>query len=338
MFFITSFLIINLNFLEVSEVDSFITSLYHEDYQNAKKWADYLKKKYPNEGLGWLLEGIMWDLYMIDFSYRGKEKEFFENMRIAEKKFKKSLKNSKSNLDKANYYFLLGAVYFYKANRYYRKKSYLKAFFTAKKGLSYLIKGNKMNPNLYDAYIGTGLYKYAVGKMREKLSWLPFISRPKQLQGIKEIEIAANKGKMVNVLAKGLLVWIYLYEKRRRDALKVARELEKRFPNSRNILWTVVFAEKANGHYRKTKNLFLRIYNSAQIYQKNYPYALALIEYWLSKMSYLLNQKDEAYKWYNLAEKHFKEVKNYDIIDGDPVKFKGNLKKLKKMLKRKWGV
>ena len=90
------------------------------------------------------------------------------------------------------------------------------------------------NPEYYDAYMGVGLYEYIVDNLRWYIKWLAMIVgyRGSEERGIEYLELAREKGLAVPDEASILLMIVYFREKKNRDALAIAGELHRRFPET----------------------------------------------------------------------------------------------------------
>jgi tetratricopeptide (TPR) repeat protein len=89
----------------------------------------------------------------------------------------------------------------------------------------------------YDIYLGTGIYNYYAEVIPERYPvakpLLLFIPPGDKATGIRQLRIAAEKGKYAHVEATYFLMQLnYLYEKNYPEALKLAVGLHQRYPNN----------------------------------------------------------------------------------------------------------
>ena len=94
----------------------------------------------------------------------------------------------------------------------------------------------KQHPEHGDAYLAAGLYNYYVDiaptfiKMLRAILFLPAGSRS---EGLKQVERAAHDGSLFAPLANDVLTEIYgAFEGRVPDAVRVAEQLQRRFPDN----------------------------------------------------------------------------------------------------------
>ncbi len=90
--------------------------------------------------------------------------------------------------------------------------------------------------NFYEAYIAIGTYKYWKSRRTEFLDWFPGYKDEKE-QGIKLLEKARKHVSYNTYLAVNSLIWIYIDQKKYRQAVELAEEALKEYPGSRFFEW-----------------------------------------------------------------------------------------------------
>ena len=107
--------------------------------------------------------------------------------------------------------------------------------------LRYSEKGNEWahrllatSPQFYDGYVATGIQKYLVSLKPAPLRWL---LRLKGIQGgqdesIRELELAAGKGRYLAPFARILLAVAHLRRQEREPAVVILAGLHQRFPHN----------------------------------------------------------------------------------------------------------
>ncbi|MBS1517627.1 MAG: DUF3808 domain-containing protein [Bacteroidetes bacterium] len=115
-------------------------------------------------------------------------------------------------------------------------KSLLKAASNGNDGYRILSSLIERKPDYYDAYMGLGLYKVALGFVPEKFKWLlSLIGFEGNIKdGVKYLNISKDKGKFTRTDSKVFLSIFSLREKEDNDktALKYSEELISEFPQS----------------------------------------------------------------------------------------------------------
>lgn len=89
-------------------------------------------------------------------------------------------------------------------------------------------------PDYYDAYVATGLGKYLIGGKAAPVRWILRLGGIKgdQEEGLKELTLAANRGKYLAPFARILLAFDDLRHKNKADARKKLSWLSQQFPNN----------------------------------------------------------------------------------------------------------
>ena len=118
------------------------------------------------------------------------------------------------------------------------KRSYLSAHARAKTARSLHQQVLKLDPNFNDARLAVGIYDYVVGVIPGYFRWLLGMFGVRgdgKEAGIRQLEIAADKGQRASTDAKMLLIVVYNREKRFDQALRFAADLHAQYP--RNFLF-----------------------------------------------------------------------------------------------------
>ncbi len=90
----------------------------------------------------------------------------------------------------------------------------------------------KIDPSFYDAYLTTGFTEYVIGDMPFVFRWLvkfDDVQGDKQ-QGIKNLQLVAEKGRYMRPMAKILLAAAELREKKYAETKRLLEELAREFP------------------------------------------------------------------------------------------------------------
>jgi len=103
-----------------------------------------------------------------------------------------------------------------------------------KKGAAYAQRLLKLNPNFYDAYLTTGMTEYVLGSLPFFVRWFVKVDNinGNKEQGIKTVELVAQKGHYLKPFAKILLAMAHLREKRPRAAELILAELVNDYPEN----------------------------------------------------------------------------------------------------------
>ena len=91
-----------------------------------------------------------------------------------------------------------------------------------------------VDPNCYDAYVASGFSKYIIGSLNAPMRWLVRlggISGDKQ-QGIKELQMTAERGRYLAPFANILLAIAYLREHDKNHARQLLTSLRDQYPGN----------------------------------------------------------------------------------------------------------
>jgi len=215
---------------------------------------DLVIKLTPGEPMGHFFRAAVLQSRMMDYEeYENDEKAFFAATRICRQLAQLKLKDRR---DEAWAHFFLGSALGYEAFFIGKKKKYLEAFRYGWQSLQHLEAALKIDPQLYDAYLGIGTYKYYRSKMSKSFSWLPFVKDKREV-GIRMIRQALAKGRYSRTAAINGLGWILMDESSPAEALALIDSALAMYPNSRFFLWSAGEAayrveryEQAAAHYR----------------------------------------------------------------------------------------
>jgi tetratricopeptide (TPR) repeat protein len=201
--------------------------------------------------------------------------------------------------------FFYGTVLGYEAVWEGQHGSWLKAVTTGLKSGKYFSKAIKLNPKLYDAYVGLGTLHYWRSAKMGFLRYLPFVPDQRK-QGIEELLLAKNKARYSSKTAALGLGWIY-YDKK--DYSKVVELTDSMLVSgkiSRQVLWLRAMANYNGGRYDEAIKDFTLIKESLiRKGNQNY-YNLITCGYYLGISNYVMGDKLTALR-------HFDEISSYKL-------------------------
>lgn len=248
---------------EVVRADSLLqeailrTALQH--YDRALSFTDRVIKIYPKEPIGYFFRAAVLQARMMDYeNYGTDEKAFLEATgwcrQLAQQKLKDPALTGNA---KAWAHFFFGSAIGYEAFVIGKKKKYFEAFHYGWQSIQHLEAALKIDPQLYDAYLGIGTYKYYRSKMSKSFRWLPFIKDEREM-GMNMIRQALAQGRYSRTAAINGLGWILMDEDRPKEALALIDSALVTYPASRFFLWSAGEAafrvkryEQAAAHYRQ---------------------------------------------------------------------------------------
>lgn len=217
-----------------------LEACYNFNWDQADQTFQNLIERYPDDPRGYHFESSIYLWYYLG----GKEKddldEFEKYSDLALSKGEALVDQNEKN-EMALY--ILGANYSYRAIAFGKAGNFLDAAWATKKAESFLSKVIELNPQRTDAYLGLGLYNFAVAQIPPAFKWalnLVGISGDKDV-GVKYIENAAENGIYSKVEAKYYLAQIEMdfltdYE----SSAAILKKLVRKYPQ--NILFSYSYA------------------------------------------------------------------------------------------------
>ena len=156
----------------------------------------------------------------------------YEAVEVGEAK----LAENKNDIDAR---FFLGGAYGSLGRYYALQKSYLNAYWYGKKGKDYLEEVVEMDSTYYDAYLGLGIYHYLADVLPRFVKILSVILgvQGDREQGLREIQLAAEKGLYSKTEAMFVLGGIYAFrEDRPEEAIEIFNKLLEKYPENPGAL------------------------------------------------------------------------------------------------------
>ncbi|MFQ5627597.1 MAG: tetratricopeptide repeat protein [bacterium] len=195
---------------------------------------------------GHLLKAVShYYLYLVDMDDKQAEEDF---KKLAIKASEIAKRKLQGNRDAVDALFALGTINMYLAAYYGENNSWVRAYWYGKEGIKYLQAVIDKNPAYYDAYLGLGLYHYYAAVMPRLVKAISYLLgvEADRMRGLRELQLAKDKGTYASVEAKFFLGYIYLYlEKDYQKALSYFKALSKNYPQ--NPVFRIVLGDS----YRK---------------------------------------------------------------------------------------
>ncbi len=210
--------------------------------------------------------------------------------------------------------FYLGGMHGYRGMAYQMQGSFLKAVLEGRAGYTDLEQAVEMRPDLYDAQMGFGLFRYLVAKIPAALSWgARLIGFDGDLEGgLQSLRAAAEKGVYTRSEATFFLSQFLWTEHRHEEALSLMKSLIRRFPDNTLFLVLCSSWELRQGNYQAASD---RIRKAAELNRnKKVKYGEEFIHSTRGTVAYAFNDFGTARRDFDsfLAEtKHADRIQNY---------------------------
>lgn len=271
--------------------------LYHSQYDQARAIFAQVSRRYPEDPAGdfFLAATDWWQLAEnLDHPPSQIEALLEEHCARTIQRAQATLKAATEVETLAQTYFYMGGAYGFKGRWAVTQGHWLSAYRSGKRGVHFLRLALDYDPELYDAYLGLGIYDYytdVLPRLQRVLARL-FIRGDRQ-RGLEELHLAKERGRYATVEATLFLIEIYTErEQTPEHALPLAQQLRQEFPESPAMhfaLMMALFHQKDWTGLREEANGYLRRIQAQDPYYTAKGMAPAL--YCLA-MSYLRGEKD----------------------------------------------
>ena len=241
----------------LAHADKGVDAIYNLDLNTARQELSTLLSEHPNYPLG-LFGQVMieWARYEYEF-----EKSNTEQAKVFENIINSSINGIetwlKQNGDEAQAYLALGGIYGVKARFLLANKSYVRAYFTGKKGLKYMNKAVEIDPKMYDAYLGQAIYEYYAGTLPSVVRVLAkLVISGDADKGIYYLNLIKDKGRYSANTAKLLLVEISIQSKKYYDpalAKQYIDEIIIKYPHNPLFRFVAIIAAYQNKNYEDVR-------------------------------------------------------------------------------------
>ena len=249
----------SLNFAQ-PEIEKNISKALEQSYnfkwEDAEETLNKLIEKYPEDPRGYhYLSGIyLW--YYLGSKNKTDYDRFVDYSDTTIDKAEKII-DEKPEDEKTLY--ILGADYNYRAIVFTNAGNFLDAAWATKKSESYLSHLLSIDSLQYDAYLGLGLYNFAVGHIPSAFNWalsLVGFDGDKET-GLKYIKIAAEKGKRSKVEAQYYLSQIlsevmFDYD----GSKKYIKSLIKKYPDNLLFNYSLAVLELKQRNLKGVRKIF----------------------------------------------------------------------------------
>jgi len=228
-----------------------------QDYDSANKIFNQLNAEYPSLPLGKIYLAASKIAEAYDYAQDFDETYIRENLESAKNQSEKLIESDESSIW-YRYFFALTEGY----TSYFEaiNGSWVSALTTGINSITEFEEILALEENFYEAYIAIGTFEYWKSRKLEFVSWLPFSTDTKNI-GIDLLIIAIDSSSYNSHLAVNSLIWIYIDQKKFEDAIKVAKNALKEFPESRTFKWGMARAYEESDPLESIK-LYKEILNS----------------------------------------------------------------------------
>lgn len=258
------------------------------EFDQAEQVFRDLIADYPQRPVGYFYLGATYQAMMLDRENYDSLQAFRNVMQTAIQRAKDLLKKNK---DDTWALFFEGSAYLYISFIDSKLGRIWGSYRNASRGVGRLKKILKYDSTFYDAYLGVGSFKYWKSSKMKSLKWLPFISDQRR-EAIPMIELAIRKGRFTQLVGRDQLAWIYLDDGKPEEALQLALENYRLYPESRFFQWTLVAAYYRSNRLEEAYQLYRQLLHEIRQLPENNHY---------NEIVCLLRMAEIEYRWTHYA-------------------------------------
>ena len=299
IFFILSFivLLVSNSFsqqLTDKQLQIGLDKIYNFNWDAGFEAFNSIIKKHPDDPRGYHYKSIVFLWYYLgnlneanldSFTYFSDKALELANQKLTEKVT-------------AELKYLIGSIYYNKSIAEARSGNYLQALWTSNQMKLNLEEAVKIKPDLYDAYLGLGLYNFALSQIPSTLEWaanLVGITADKEL-GLTYVNKTVQKGKLSKIDAQYYLSQLYSRVVVDHPAAKeLLNNLVRRYPKNLLFNFSLAWVEyELNDLSNAEKHLRFVINANDSLY----PFVVSNSNYVLANVFFARNQFDSAKVYY----------------------------------------
>ncbi|MFA5162002.1 MAG: hypothetical protein WC421_07120 [Elusimicrobiales bacterium] len=235
-----------------------ITSIHQLDFDGAEKDFSEILEKYPGQPYGYFgLAMSQWG--RLEYQQEESNPALDE---LYEKKTDEAIDKGEAWLKKhpedASAHVCVGGMYGLRSRLALMKHSWIRAYFTGRKGLKHMKTAIKLDSEYYDAYLGPGMYEYYAGTLPAVIRILAkFLVSGDPKKGLEYLNLVREKGHYTATAAKLLLIEIYTQTGSKYAnpalALEWAKELRKQSPNHPMLHFVEIVCLYENGKWEEVR-------------------------------------------------------------------------------------
>jgi tetratricopeptide (TPR) repeat protein len=284
------------------EMDKIVTSgidaIYRMDFDAADAAASAamtLDPKYPHAYLGAAATDFIRYIYGPEQPDDRLVKSFEAKVQVAITVAEAWLKDHPNDSEAL---LVLGSGYGIAARLALERHQYLKGYSNGSRSMKYIRASIAADPEIYDSYLGLGMFDYYVDTIPRFAGWLAkLMLGGSRARGLQELRLAAEKGHFARTAAQLILVEIDTQDafgaRDPADAVRLMTEIREKYPDSAMLHSAYVVALYENKQYDeglKEANEYL-----ARVQSRKYgPADMAMARALTGTLLWAMGRKDEA--------------------------------------------
>lgn len=270
--------------------------LLHFNFDKSEETFNEIIEKYPNDPTGYYLQSKMHMWFYLGSKDEGEYLTFIKYSDLALGFAENVYKDDDSN---PHHTYLLGNIYLTRAFTSTTSGNSLDAFWATKKGISYFEETLELDSNFYDAYLGLGLFKYALSYVPSIFKWaleLTGMSGDKR-NGLNYIKQAYQGGRYTVQEAAFHLAKIYTEYNAEYDSAEVLlKRMIQNYPE--NLLFHYQYAI-LKIEQRDLKSAAVSLKKVIKNPHDKFKQTTAFANFLLGEIAFRKNNFEEAKNFYN---------------------------------------
>lgn len=231
-----------------------VDALYRMDFaaaEDAARRAIALQPDYPHPYLGQAATELIRFTYGTEASDPRQlahfEAKVHKAAAVAEAWLKKHPKDAQALM-------VLGSAHGISSRLALVRRDWLEAFTHGRKAMKSVRAAQKADPQLWDAYLGTGMFDYYVDTIPRFAGWLAKVMLGgDRARGLRQIAVTAEKGHFARTAAQLILVEVYTEDdfggRNPPEALRLMRGIWAKYPGSPMLHSALIVALYEAGEY-----------------------------------------------------------------------------------------
>lgn len=297
------------------EIHQGVEEYQRYNFQQALENFERFTQKHPQSLLGYFLQAeTYWSIFINKRENTEAEKQFLE---LGHKVIKMGEARLKLNKNDTDTLLILASLYgrwgLLEGSYNHRWEAIMRSM----KARAYFEKVIEINPEIYDAYLGLGLYDYFTATFPGYIrvfSKVLFGLYGGQEKGLRELQLAMEKGTYGKDLAKFFLAFFYIkYENRAPQALNLLKELTDQYPENLNYLGLLAYCYKELKDYEKAIRIYRKILELAAAKGVYGEESLNITTYFFGESLRLAGKYEEAKKYFD-AMVHTDSTDKYWVL------------------------
>ncbi|MBN1577385.1 MAG: hypothetical protein JW913_12575 [Chitinispirillaceae bacterium] len=242
--------------------------IYQDDLDEAESEAKKIIRRNPDHPAGYFCMAVVIDSWMVRYQSDKKEDEFYRYCDLAIEKGEKILAR-RNQKEWAN--FFIGSADGYKGTYEARYGRWITAFRYGWKGVSMLMELQASGSSIPDIDYGIGCYNYWRSALMKMLWWMPGIE-DKRRESIELLYKTRHESLYCRTAASIALIDILINEKQYEEALKIADEELKKYPDVLIFMWGKVRASYGLQQYGEAISLIIPMIRKTEldVYDNHY--------------------------------------------------------------------